>query len=443
MRTRVSKSSPRRRWSFVAAALAGATSIVGLAPAAVAASPPQTITLWLVNGGTNPPLNSIAQVFERSHPGVNIDITYLPNNNAGKQKLSVAMAGNTPPTIFVTSGGGGFSPYVDAGKVVALNQALKSYGNWQAEFSKASFGPVTFNGKIYAIPILGSQPAMVYYNKDIFSKLHLTTPTTWAEMVADAAKVKSAGLIPFALGNSEGWPGLIWEEMLVDRIGGGPLVGSILGGASAPWASPAVVEANTMIQELVKDGYFQPGYSAVDYSDGEPNALMFSGKAAMQLMLSFGYSQMQTADASFVNQGHLGWFPFPTVPGGKGNPADEEGNVGQYAAITTGASPALQKLAGEFLADEMGSAQYAKLMLEGDEAPLMVAAEKYLNDANSFTQFAYGLAVKAPYYGDSWDNTLPAADGHPLLSDLESVFTLSEAPSKFSSQMVAVAKSAG
>ena len=178
MRTRVSKSSPRRRWSFVAAALAGATSIVAVGPAAVASSPPQTISLWLVNGGTNPPLDSIAQAFEKSHPGVNIDVTYLPNNNAGKQKLSVAMAGNTPPTIFVTSGGGGFSPYVDAGKVVNLGQALKSYGNWQAEFGKASFGPVTFNGKIYAIPILGSQPALVYYNKDIFSKLHLTTPTT-------------------------------------------------------------------------------------------------------------------------------------------------------------------------------------------------------------------------------------------------------------------------
>jgi raffinose/stachyose/melibiose transport system substrate-binding protein len=443
MRTRVSKSGPRRRWSLVAAALVGVTSTAAVAPAAVASSPPQTISLWLVNGGTNPPLDGIAQVFENSHPGVKIDITYLPNNNAGKQKLSVAMAGNTPPTIFVTSGGGGFSPYVDAGKVVNLDQALSSYGNWQAEFSKASFGPVTFNDKIYAIPILGSQPAMVYYNKDIFSKLHLTTPTTWAEMVADAAKVKSAGLIPFALGNSEGWPGLIWEEMLVDRVGGGQLVASLLSGASTPWASTGVVQANTMIQELVKDGYFQPGYSAVDYSNGEPNALMYSGKAAMQLMLSFGYTQMQTADASFVNQGHLGWFPFPTVPGGKGNSSDEEGNVGQYAAITSAASPALQKLAGEFLADEMGSSQYAKLMLEGDEAPLMVAAEKYLNDANSFTRFAYGLAVNAPYYGDSWDNTLPAADGHPLLSDLESVFTLSEVPSKFSSQMVAVAKSAG
>jgi raffinose/stachyose/melibiose transport system substrate-binding protein len=421
----------------------GATSLAAVSPVgAASAATTQTISLWLVNGGTNPPLNSIAQAFEKAHPGVDIDITYLPNNNAGKQKLEVAMTGDTAPTIFVTSGGGGFSPYVDADKVVDLNKALAPYGDWQSQFSHAGFAPVTFNGKIYAVPILGSQPAMVYYSKPIFSKLRLAVPTTWAEMMSDAAKVKSAGLIPFALGNSQGWPGLIWEELLVDRLGGGPLVASILSGASAPWASPAVAEANTLIQQVVKDGYFQPGYSAVDYSDGEPNALMYSGKAAMQVMLSFGYTQMQTTDASFVNSGHLGWFPFPSVPGEKGNINDEAGNVGQYAAITTAASPALQKLAAQFLGTELGSGQYAKLMLQGDEAPLSTAASKYLGTANAFTKFTYQLVEKAPYYGNSWDNSLPAADGHPLLTDLENIFTGSESPTTFSKQMVSVAKSA-
>jgi raffinose/stachyose/melibiose transport system substrate-binding protein len=435
--------SRRRTRCVAAAALVGATSLAAVVPAVPAsAAQSQTISLWLVNGGTNPPLNSIAQVFEKTHPGVTIDITYLPNNNAGKQKLTVAMTGNTAPTIFVTSGGGSFSPFVDAGKVVDLNKALAPYGNWQSQFSHAGFAPVTFNNKIYAVPILGSQPAMVYYSKPIFSKLHLMAPTTWAEMMADAAKIKSAGLIPFALGNAQGWPGLIWEELLVDRLGGGPLVASILSGASAPWASPAVVQANTLIQQVVKDGYFQPGYSAVDYSDGEPNALMYSGRAAMQVMLSFGYTQLQTADASFVNSGKLGWFPFPSVPGGKGNINDEAGNVGQYAAITTNASPALQKLAADFLGTELGSGQYSKLMLQGDEAPLTTSAGRYLGSANAFTKFAYQLVNKAPYYGNSWDNTLPAADGHPLLTDLESIFTGSESPSTFSKQMVSVAKSA-
>ena len=82
----------------------------------------------------------------------------------------------------------------------------------------------------------------------------------------------------------------------------------------------------------MKDGYFQPGYSAVDYSNGEPNALMYTNKAAMQLQLNFLYSQMQTQDASATSaRAILGWFAFPSVPGGTGNVNDEAGNVGQYA----------------------------------------------------------------------------------------------------------------
>ena len=80
-------------------------------------------------------------------------------------------------------------------------------------------------------------------------------------------------------------------------------------------------------------------------------------------------------------------------------------------------------------------------MLEGDEAPLSTAASRYLSSANAFTKFTYQLVVKAPYYGNSWDNSMPAADGHPLLSNLESVFTDSESPTTFAKQMVSVTKS--
>jgi raffinose/stachyose/melibiose transport system substrate-binding protein len=283
---------------------------------------------------------------------------------------------------------------------------------------------------------------MVYYNKSIFTKLKITPPKTWDEMMSDAAKIKSAGLIPFALGNSEGWPGLIWEEMLVDRLGGSSVVQSLLAGSTSVWKNSAVVEANSMIQTVVKDGYFQPGYSGIDYSNGEPNALMYSGKAAMQVMLSFGYQQIQAAEPSFISSNELGWFSFPTVPGEKGNVNDEEGNVGQYVAISTAAPSAQKKVAEEFITTELGSGKYAQLMLKDDEAPLSTVASKYLSSANAFTRYTYALVEKAPYYGNSWDNSLPPADTTPLLANLESVFTDSETPAKFSSATYAMAKSA-
>jgi len=347
------------------------------------------------------------------------------------------MAGNNPPTILVSSGGGRLRQYVQAGKVDPLETALSAYPNWKSQFLASSFGDVTVNGKVYGIPILGSQPALMFYSKPIFEKLHIAPPTTWDQLLADCAKIKAAGYIPFALGNAQGWPGLIWEEMLVDRVGGPSVMNDIVNGDSSQWNNPAFIKANTMIQELVKDGYFQPGYSAVDYSNGEPNALMYTGKAAMQLQLNFLYTQMQTQDASFINGGNLGWFAFPSVPGGTGNVNDEAGNVGQYALIASQAPASAKKVAEEFLATMLPSASYTKAMLAFDEVPLTSAANAQLasQPATSFTKFTYDLVAKAPAYQLSWDAALPPNDATTLLSNLENVFVLKATPQQFSTAM--------
>jgi len=51
------------------------------------------------------------------------------------------------------------------------------------------------DGHIYAMSTTGFDVAYIY-NKDIFAKLKLLPPTTWAQMVADFAKFKAAGYIP-------------------------------------------------------------------------------------------------------------------------------------------------------------------------------------------------------------------------------------------------------
>jgi raffinose/stachyose/melibiose transport system substrate-binding protein len=425
--------------SVVAGVLAacGGTATLGQSSSGAGSQSTSNISLWLVNAGSNPPLVAAANTFDAEHPGVHINITFLPNDNAGKQKLTIAMAGNNPPSVIVSSGGGQLAQYVQAGKVEPVETALSAYPDWESGFIKSSLGDVTFNGKVYGVPILGSQPALMFYNKTIFTKLHITPPTTWDEFLADCAKIKQAGYIPLALGNSEGWPGLIWEELLVDRLGGPSVMDDIVNGDTSQWDNPAFIKANTMIQQLVKDGYFQPGYSAVDYSNGEPNALMYTNKAAMQLQLNFMYSQLQTQDASFINDGDLGWFAFPSVPGEVGNVNDEAGNVGQYAVITSQSSASVQKVAAQFLATMLPSASYTKAMIGFNEVPLTSAAGVQLSStpSTSFTKFTYELVAKAPAYQLSWDAALPPADANTLLANLENVFVLKQTPQQFSAAM--------
>ena len=55
---------------------------------------------------------------------------------------------------------------------------MASLGNpgYASSFLPSSLGAVTFDGKLYGVPIQGTQPVYFFYNKTIFDKLHLSSP---------------------------------------------------------------------------------------------------------------------------------------------------------------------------------------------------------------------------------------------------------------------------
>jgi multiple sugar transport system substrate-binding protein len=75
----------------------------------------------------------------------------------------------------------------------------KYVGDLSSEFDKASLSQVQFEGKTYGVP-QNTCPMVFFYRKDIFDKLGLKPPTTWAEYAADAATIHQANAKQF-IGN--------------------------------------------------------------------------------------------------------------------------------------------------------------------------------------------------------------------------------------------------
>jgi multiple sugar transport system substrate-binding protein len=75
----------------------------------------------------------------------------------------------------------------------------KYVGDLSSEFDKASLSQVQFEGKTYGVP-QNICPMVFFYRKDIFDKLGLKPPTTWAEYAADAATIHQANAKQF-IGN--------------------------------------------------------------------------------------------------------------------------------------------------------------------------------------------------------------------------------------------------
>jgi raffinose/stachyose/melibiose transport system substrate-binding protein len=430
-----------RRWLTLtaAAAMTVALAACGSAAGGGKASPTAkaggtNLTMWLVTTGPSPAntvINQAVSSFDKSHPGDTITIDYIENQSY-KQKIQLAMGAGNAPTIFWTWGGGPLKQFINAGDVASLGNPA-----WTSDFLPSSLGAVTFDGKLYGVPIEGTQPVYFFYNKTIFSKLGLSFPTTFSGLLSTVSTLKSHGYAPISLANGDQWPGLMYLEYLTDRIGGPGVFQAIELGKAGAWSNPAIIKALADIQQLAKAGAFQSGYDSLHYSGGGSDALVYSGKAAIQLMGDWDVSQMLGLDKSFVASGNLGLAPFPAVAGGSGSPADLAGNTASYVSISSKASPAQKTAAEAFMQDVLASASYAKATVGAGEVPVIKGATDLFagQQLSSYDQTIYSSVQQAPSFQYSWDQAVPPQEATPMLANLAQVFELSMTPQKFAATM--------
>jgi raffinose/stachyose/melibiose transport system substrate-binding protein len=388
--------------------------------------------MWLVTTGPSPANTAVQNLvtsFEASHPGDKITISFVENQSF-KQKIQLAIGAGNPPTMFWSWGGGTLQQYIKAGDVQSLGQP-----SWLSSFLPSSLDAVTYKGAVYGVPIEGTQPVYFFYNKTIFAKYHLAFPTTWSGLLSTVATLKSDGVVPISLAEGDQWPGLMYLEYLTDRIGGPSVAQALQANSPGAWSNPAVTKALTDIQQLVKAGAFQNGFDSLHYSGGGSDALVYSGKAAMQLMGDWDISSILGSDASFVNGGDLGLAPFPTVPGGTGNSADLAGNTASYVAVSSKASAAQKAVAESFFADELTSGSYAKSEVTAGEVPVTKGAAPLFTGQSlaKYDTTIYSSVQSAPSFQYSWDQAMTPAVATTMLTNLAQVFELTETPAKFES----------
>ncbi len=427
---------PMTRRSFIA----GAASAAALAATACGTSGPSRPgasggpLIWAVQGGASSIYQDSVQRFNQSHPGQSLEVQ-LFQNDPYKQKLRLAMGAGTPPDVFYGWGGGVLNSYITSGNVRDLSQDLRSDPALATKFFPNVMQSVTFDGKTYGVPIRGVQPVVLFYNKELFEQHGVQPPKTWQDLLAAVGTFKSAGLTPIALGGASRWTYLMWEEYLVDRVGGPEAFRDVLARKSGAWSHPAIIQANTMIQQLVDGGAFGDGFSSVNYDTGQQTALLYTGKAPMELMGSWDFSSIVKANPSFIKSGKLGWTTFPAVPGGAGDPNDVVGNSSNFFSVAQKSRH--QDVAVDYLKHTvMDDAYINGLIKVGDVPPVQGIEQKLARADNAnYLQFIYTLTQTAPNFQLSWDQALPPEQAEAVLTNLEQLFLKKITPEQFSTAM--------
>jgi raffinose/stachyose/melibiose transport system substrate-binding protein len=421
----------RRGFLTSVGALGGAFAFAegGLrAPAAFAAT--THVTLWeIATGGDRTLIQQTLQRFNQSHPDIDVGVEFF-ENDPYKTKLRVAMAAGQPPDVFIGWGGGILDSYVKNGKVVALPASVNT-----GRFIDSVMQAVTFNGKVYGVPCRGMQPVLFYYNKPIFQKYGISPAQTWTELLSAVRTLREKGVVPIALAGMGNWPGLMYLEYLVNRIGGNAPFQAVLEGKPDAWSNKAFLEANKKIVELVDLRAFPSDFDALNYNTGQSSQLLYSGKAAMQLMGSWDYAAILSDAPDFITKGELGWFPFPAVEGGAGDPKNVAGNPCNFYSISA-RSPS-QSQAETFLAEGVLNDFEIDGFLKLGEVPPVKDIRSKLTSAPhaDWLTAIYDLASQAPYFSLSWDQALPPRIAQMMLTNLGLLFLKQLTPEQFAAKM--------
>lgn len=310
---------------------------------------PVTLTWW--HNRTTEPMKSkwqeIADGFNKSHPNTSFNIEPLQNEQF-QTKVPLALQGNTPPDIFQQWGGGQLADQIKSGKIADITESSKS---WIGPLGKYADG-WKVGDKQLGVPYL-MHAVGFWYRKDLFAAAGITTPpTTVDELNAAVTKLKGTGVTPIAIGGKDRWPdAFYWGYFAVRQCSVDTLKKAV---EKTELSDPCFTKAGENLKAFLDTKPFQEGFVGTPAQQGAGSSagLLANGQAAMELQGDWNPDVMRALTEDKELDSKLGWFPFPAVTGGEGDPTVLLGG-GDGFSCTTRAAQACSEFLGHLVGDEV------------------------------------------------------------------------------------------
>lgn len=292
--------------------------------------------------------------FEAEHPGVEIKIQAIQNEDMDG-KLQTALNSGDAPDIFMARGGGKLAAVVEAGQAQDLSDALSA--DTKAALGDATLSALSVDGKLYGVP-LSVLPGGIYYSKDLFAQAGIAeTPETLDDLADAVDKLKAAGIAPIALGAKDAWPAAHWYYFFALRECSQDVIAEA---ATSPeftdecWERAGEDLADFAAIEPFNDGFLT---TTAQQGAGSSAGLIANHQAAMELMGAWDPGVIASLTPDEKPLADLGWFPFPAIDGGDGADGAMMGGVDGFTCHVDAPKECAEFL--EFAAQKQYQENYA------------------------------------------------------------------------------------
>ena len=243
---------------------------------------------WLTSGGEAKAIAVFADAYKAQ--GGTWNDSPMAGASAARQVTVNKIAGGNPPAAVQWTIGAAVREFASQDLLLDLD-GVASKNDWRKNLPPLILDNISYQGKIFAVPVDLHGGNWMFYSLKIFNQLGLQPPKSWEDFLAMADKIKAAGYVPIAVGSQPWQQNWLFLSVLIGE-GGKELEKQILGDLDAKAAGSAgVVKSFATFRKL-------KAYIDADSPNRKWNdtlTLVASEKAALQIIGDWGKGEFAAA----------------------------------------------------------------------------------------------------------------------------------------------------
>lgn len=339
-----------------------------------------------------------------------------------KMKLKTAMAANEAPDLIYGWGAGFMEPFVEAGKLLPLDNLLSKETTDALMPGAATYAQ--FDGQTYALPF-NMWYGVFYCNTELFEEYDVKIPETYDELLTAVEVFRANDIGPIGVGANERWTAMFYHNVLALRTAGADAVNDALSG-KGDYNSPEMLEAAEKLAELVEAGAFIDGAMGLNYD--EFVAMFKQGEIPMMLQGTWLAGELEMDE--YPIKGKAVARKFPIIEGSGSDTEYLGGAIDVYMVNSETKDQAAAVKALEYIVTEMSRRGF-----EAGTGLPVYEAEADMSNVDRVTQEALALIEDADGFTLAWDTFLVGEDAQLHLDLVQEMFAGIRTPQEFVDEM--------